>query len=125
MEAKQRLTNWFNDPNTPTDAWKTWKLREIAEASGVSQHTVSMVLPGLVMEKYPVIDSYAMFKRARAAYRRVYRLPGAALPDKEIEDIQHRRREGGSLIEIATETGYAYRTVVKYCKGIKRGKKKR
>ena len=122
MTAKERITDWFNHPSTPEDAWKTWKLHEIAAASEVSEHTVKRVLPVLVRERYPTIDSYNRFKKAREAYRRIHRLPGAALPKEEIEQIQVLRREGGDLMGISIETGYAYRTVWKYCRGIKRKK---
>ena len=125
MTAKERLTDWFNNPRTPEDAWKTWKLHEIAAAAEVSEHTVKVVLPVLVKDRYPTIGSYARFKRAREAYRRINRLPGAALPKADIEKIQELRRDGGDLISISIETGHSYRTVQKYCKGIKRGGKKR
>lgn len=125
MTAKERITNWFNNPRTPEDAWKTWKLSDIGEAASVSEHTVKRVLPILVREKYRVIDSYNRFKRAREAYRRIHRLPGAALPKEEIEAIQQLRRDGGDLMGISVDTGYSYRTVQKYCKGIKRKKNKK
>ena len=124
MTAKERLRDWFNDPRTPEDAWKTLKLSDIAAAAGVSEHTVKVVLPVLVRERYPTIDSYNRFKRAREAYRRIHRLPGAALPKTDIEKIQELRRDGSDLISISIETGHSYRTVQKYCKGIKRGRRK-
>ena len=125
MTAKEKLTDWFNHPSTPEDAWKTWKLREIAAAAEVSEHTVKCVLPVLVRERYPFIGSYDRFKRAREAYRRIHRLPGAGLPKEDIEKIQQLRREGGDLIGISIETGHAYRTVQKYCRGIRRRKRGR
>lgn len=124
MTAKERITDWFNDPSTPEDAWKTWKLSDIAAAAEVSEHTVKRVLPVLVRERYPTIDSYNRFKRAREAYRRIHRLPGAALPKEDIERIQELRRDGGDLMGISIETGHSYRTVQKYCKGVKRGRRK-
>lgn len=124
MTAKEKITDWFNNPRTPEDAWKTWKLHEIAAGAEVSEHTVKRVLPVLVRERYPMIDSYNKFKRAREAYRRIHRLPGAALPKADIERLQQLRRDGGDLMGISIETGHAYRTVQKYCKGIKRGRRK-
>lgn len=125
MEAKQRLIDWFNDERTPVNAWASWKLREIAAAAGVSEHTVKVVLPKLVKDKFAPIHSYHEFKEFRAAYRIKNRVPGSRLPDDEIEKIQQKRRDGGDLISITHDTGYSYKTVQKYCKGIKRGKKRR
>lgn len=125
MTAKERIINWFKNPNTPEDAWKTWKLRDIAAAAEVSEHTVKRVLPVLVKGRYPIIDSYRRFKLAREAWRRIYKQPGAGLPGEEIDRIRQLRREGADLMGISVDTGYAYRTVQKYCKGIKRGKNKK
>lgn len=125
MTAKDRLIHWFNHEKTPEDAWKTWKLKEIATSARVSEHTVKRVLPVLVREKYGVIDSYAKFKLAREAWRRVNQQPGAGLSIEEIDKLQDLRRSGGDLMGISVDTGYSYRTVQKYCRGIKRGKKRK
>ena len=124
MKAKERLSFWFNHKDTPREAWISWKFREIAAAADVSEHTVKMVLPKLVAERYPQIGSYDVFKRERAAWRIKNRVPGARLADDEIKNIRQKRRAGGYLIGIAHDTGYSYKTVQKYCKGVKRGKKR-
>lgn len=121
INAQQRIRQWFENPETPEDAWKTWTLEEIANDASVSVHTVNMRLPDLVKERYPVIDSYIRFKKAREAYKRINRKPktNVKLPKEVIEDIRERRRNGDFLIQISLDTGISYPTVVKYCKGIK------
>lgn len=126
LNAPQRIRQWFENPETPEDAWKTWTLAEIANDAGVSIHSVNMNLPDLVKERYPVIDSYIRFKRARDAYKRINRKPktNVKLPKEVIEDIRERRRNGDFLVQIALDTGISYPAVQKYCKGIKVKRKK-
>lgn len=42
----------------------------------------------------------------------------------EIDDFQQRRKDGDTLSKIADDTGFSSSTVGRYCKGIKRGKRK-
>lgn len=128
MTAKDKLQKWFDDPTIPSDAWKTWTLREIAIAANVSTSTVSTHLPRLVMDRYnnKLLTSAAMVNQARDAWRRKYgsRQRTAPLSRDEIADLHQRRKDGGTLAEIAIDTGHSQSTVQRYCKGIKRGKRK-
>lgn len=126
ITAKDKLQKWFDDPTTPSDAWKTWTLREIAIAANVSTSTVSTHLPKLAMDKYPVLTSAGLVNQAREAWRQKYgsRQRTAPLSRDEIADLHQRRKDGGTLAEIAIDTGHSQSTVQRYCKGIKRGKRK-
>ena len=114
--AQQRLRTWFENPQTPPDAWKTWSYDDIAKDAEVSPHTVSLKLQPLVQERYPTIDSYERFKKAREAYKRIHRKQGTrfiGLPKEDIEDIRNRRKNGDLLVQIAIDTGHSYGTVQK------------
>ena len=126
--ASKRLRTWFENPQTPPDAWKTWRYDDIAKDAEVSPHTVKLRLQPLVQKRYPTIDSYARFKKAREAYQRINRnhgTRGISLSKKDIEDIRQRPRDGGLLVQIAVDTGHSYGTVQKYCKGIKLKRKRK
>lgn len=124
LTATQRITEWFNNPETPEDAWKTWSLHDIAADADVSVHTVSIKLPILVIEKYPEIETHKRFLFAREAWRRHNkRARTTGLTKDDIDDIRERRRNGDTLIQITMDTSYSYSTVRKYCKGIKISRK--
>lgn len=124
MTAREKLQQWFDDKDTPSDAWKTWTLRDIAEDAEVSIYTVTTNLPKMVIGKVPNVDNAAIFNRAREAWRKKYHVGRRNVPlsKEEIEDIRKRRKNGDTLAVIAIDTGHSFSSVQRYCKGIKRGK---
>lgn len=113
MSAKERLQAWFDNPDTPADAWEAYTLSKICDEASVSSTTVQNYLHLMVKERHPEVSSYAEYLDRREAYGRETRKAGERLSDKDIEAIQTHRLTK-TIHETAAILGFSPGTIQKY-----------
>jgi len=113
QSPKERLQAWFDDPNTPQDAWKAWTLKQIETAAGVSKTSVLSYLPAIVKARHPEISGYSKFREVRQAAGQAARKTGERLSDADIQRIQTIRLTK-TIHETVELTGFSPSTVQRY-----------
>lgn len=113
LTPEERLQAWFDNPQTPVDAWKEWSIDDIASDAGVSSTSVEKYLANIVKVKYPEIENYLVFKETRQEAGRLLYKKGERLPDKDIARIQELRKRH-TIYETAALTGFSPGVVQKY-----------
>ena len=119
---KERLQAWFDDSNTPADAWKAWTLEEIEKVSGVSRTSILNYLPAMVKAHHPEITGYSVFRQVRREAGEKARKKGQPIGDEDITRIQTLRLTK-TIHETAEITGFSPTTVQRYS-GKKSSKRK-
>lgn len=113
QNPKEKLQAWFENPNTPADAWETWTLKDLEIGSGVSTTSILKYLPELVKTRHPEITGYAAFKQARRKAGKKNRKKGEPISDEDIVRIQTLRLTK-TIHETVELTGYSATTVQRY-----------
>ena len=90
-EAKQRVSEWFFHPHTPTLAWKELSWRQIGVECNVSYTQARRYLPPLVMRKYDMtLEEINDLRWTSAVVRKV---PGVKRPKGEIAEMKKARKK--------------------------------
>lgn len=110
---KEKLQAWFDNPNTPADAWETWTLKQIEIASGVSTTSILKYLHELVNTRHPEIVGFSDFKQARRKAGEKLRKKGEPISDDDIVRIQTLRLTH-TIHETVEITGLSATTVQRY-----------
>jgi len=108
---KEKLSDWFNAPDTHHFAWRDLPLKQIAQQAGVSTTSVTRHLPAIVRQRHFQITSIREFNMIRKHNRRG--TPGNSIRDATIEQIQYLRKTH-SIHETAEITKRSPATVQKY-----------
>lgn len=112
-EAKQRVIDWFNDPQRGTDDWKVYSYRELAVQIGVSYIQVRRYLPKLVMQKHDI--SREQFDNVRYANKAVRKRRGVRLLENTIQSMRQYRKTH-TVDQIAEMFGVSPSTVSRHTK---------
>ena len=120
---RDRLQAWFDNPETPTDAWKTLTFKEIETQAGVSTYSIQRYLPSIVGVRHPEITGYAAFRQARRDTAIQSRKKGESIGDESIAKIQELRATK-TIHETAEITGFSISTIQRYSTKKYRGKSK-
>lgn len=110
---KEKLQVWFDDPNTPQDAWKVWTFKEIETESGVSVTSILKYLPEIIGMREKNITGYAAFRQERQIAAIQSRKKGEPISDEDIERIQNLRKTK-TIHEVVEITGFSATTVQRY-----------
>ena len=113
QSPKEKLQAWFENPNTPADAWETLTLKQIEIDSGVSTTSILKYLHELVSTRHPEITGYAAFKEARRKAGEKSRKKGEPISDEDIVQIQTLRLTK-TIHETVELTGFSATTVQRY-----------
>jgi len=113
QKPKEKLQVWFDDPNTPKNAWETWTLKQIEIDAGVSTTSILKYLPKLVNTRHPEITGYTAFTQARKKAGEKSRKKGEPISDEDIVRIQTLRLTK-TIHETCELTGYSVTTVQRY-----------
>ena len=113
QSPKEKLQAWFDNPNTPADAWETWTFKQIEKDSGVSTTSILKYLHELVNTRHPEIIGYAAFKEARRKAGEKSRKKGEPISDEDIVRIQ-TLRVTHTIHETCEITGFSPTTVQRY-----------
>ncbi|MDE0554985.1 MAG: hypothetical protein OXI24_12250 [Candidatus Poribacteria bacterium] len=113
MKPKDRLQAWFDNPDTPPEAWKEWTFEAIAKAANVSTSTVLNYLAKMVKIRHPEVESYAIFRQVRKTTAQALYKKGERLPDADIKKIQELRKTH-TIHEVVEITGFCAATIQRY-----------
>lgn len=115
MTPEQKIQAWFDNPNTPENAWKEWTIEKLCEVCNVSSSSILKYLADIVKAKYPEIENFLKFRQVRQEVAQNLYKKGERLPDSDIQKIQELRKEH-TIHETAALTGFSPATVHRYSK---------
>lgn len=113
VTPQQKIVAWFNNPDTPCDAWVELTIDELAKVCDVSTSSIFKHLPIIVKGRHPEVEDYLEFRKKRQDYARSQYKKGERLPDEDIENIQ-RLRKTHTIHEVAAITGFSPGAVQRY-----------
>ena len=115
MTPKEKIQAWFDNPDTPADAWKEWTIDQLTTASDVSSSSIFRHLPDIVKVRHPEIENYIVFRKVRKEYAQKQHKTGEPLPDEDIKKIKELRKTH-TIHETVALTGFSAATVQRYSK---------
>ena len=113
MTPRQKIQAWFDDPNTPEEAWKEWTIDELCRACDVSSSSILRYLADIVKAKCPEIENYFVLSKVRKEAAQNLHERGEKLSKKDIKNIR-KLRETHTIHETVALTGFSPATVQRY-----------
>ena len=115
MTPKEKIQVWFDNPDTPADAWKEWTIDQLTTACDVSSSSILRHLPDIVKVRHPEIENYIVFSAVRKEIAQKLHKKGERPADKDIKKIKEFRKTH-TIHETAALTGFSAATVQRYSK---------
>lgn len=113
QSPQERLQAWFDNPDTPQDAWRTWTFKQIETDAGASVSSILKHLPDIVEARYPEIKGYSLFRQARQEAGESDRKKGIPISEKDVVRIKTLRLTK-TIHETCEITGFSPTTVQRY-----------
>ena len=115
MTPKGKIQAWFDNPQTPQDAWKEWTIDQLTKACAVSSSSIFRHLPDIVKVRHPEIEDFIVFRKVRKEVAQNQHKKGEQIPEEDIDKIKELRKTH-TIHETAVLTGFSAATVQRYSK---------
>lgn len=115
MTPREKIQAWFDNPDTPQEAWKEWTIDQLTAACDVSSSSILRHLPDIVKVRHPEIEDFLVFRKVRKEVAQNQHKKGEQIPDEDIKKIKELRKKH-TIHETAALTGFSPATVQRYSK---------